>query len=154
MFFVWALLFLGAPSYFRPTPDGRIAWYVGGIAFAVIAFAGALTELANVPGREALSDFAVALLLGAIMTAFGVPPLVWHIGGPWNGLLKTIALLFALLTALGLSAGVGHLFSQEARASRRRTQRSPADTLLSVVIGTSALATAAVNLWAALATKH
>ncbi len=153
MFFLWALLCLGAPSYFNAAGDQRTAWFGFGAAVAMIGFLGALVELSKVPGREALSDFAAALTLAVFTAALGAPPVVWYVPSPFSGILKGLAFLFALLTGLGIAAGIGRLVSSRSKRPHPEVRRSKTSLVISAVVGASALATAGLNLGAALAGK-
>jgi len=66
----------------------------------MIGFLGALVELSKVPGREALSDFAVALVLTVVTAGLGVPPVIWHVASPFSRILKGLTFLYVLLTQI------------------------------------------------------
>ena len=157
-FFLAAGLFALSPWYFGAVGTARTAWYTAVSILGLIGFLGALTELAQMSGGGGyLRRFGLVIVAGVLTLFAGIPPLVWSIPAPWDVLLKIVALLFALVTVLGLSMESGRWYSSEARRirlERVKPARNLGDTLLTIALAVLSLATSVVGLVAAVAPEH
>jgi hypothetical protein len=154
MFLVWALLLLAAPFYFGLHGSARTPWFILSGVLGLIAVLGALTELSDRPGREALKPFQAVIFLAVITLLLGLPPLIWSMSEALSLALKSAGFLFALITVLGGSIEIGRYVVADRRLNRPQRKRRLGDTFLAITIGVLSLATAILGLIGAVHSKH
>jgi hypothetical protein len=141
-------LTLLAPAYFDAAGWRETGWHIAGAILAVIAVAGAITELAKVSRHDFVGDFGLALVclgvaVGASVLAEGV-----NLGSPWTGLVKSFATFMLFFAIYGAFRGVA--IAVHVRESKPRTRDSSrASDVTAIIVAAIGLATAGLSVWEA-----
>lgn len=146
-FLIGGGLCLLAPKYFAATGWEETAWHVAGLVLATFGALGLISELSPTgAGETVLSDVAVGLVLFALAIAVALAIQVLSLPSPWDGLSRSFVALVGFFAVYGSIAGVREWL----RSRRGRSENAKrSHMLISLVVATLGVATAALNLYGA-----